>query len=123
MDRRDFLRPRTLAQTAGHLVGAVEAVRTAVREAAPVTGDVALLRVARGAMATTFEVLLPFGTPDGLEAAAAALDEVDRLEDQLTVYRDGSEVSGLNRMASYGPVRVEEGLFRLLELAAEIHCE
>src|SRR5205823_39330 len=63
---------------------------------------------------TTFEVLLPFGTPQALAAAEDALDEIDRLEAQLTVYRESSEVSHLNREAAAGPVVVEDRLFGLL---------
>ena len=74
-------------------------------------------------MATTFEVLLPAGLPEAVAAAEAALDEIDRLEAQLTVYRDDSEVSGLNQFAGAHPVRVEEGLYGLLELAAKLHAE
>jgi thiamine biosynthesis lipoprotein len=71
-------------------------------------------------MATGFEVLIPFGTPHAQEAAEEALNEIDRLEDQLTVYRDTSEVSQLNRRATTEMVVVEERLFRLLELAARL---
>ena len=40
-------------------------------------------------MACEFEVLLNAGQyADGTELAVAALDLIDRLEDQLTVYRD-----------------------------------
>jgi thiamine biosynthesis lipoprotein len=74
-------------------------------------------------MATTFEVMLPFGTPDALAAAEAALDAIDRLEAQLTVYRDTSEVSRLNRAAPHAAVPVEPGLFELLGLAARITAE
>jgi thiamine biosynthesis lipoprotein len=79
-----------------------------------------LLSFARQAMATRFEVLLPYGTPDALFLAEAALDEVDRLEQQMTVYRDSSEISLLNRLAAGRPIVVEERLFGLLELAREI---
>ena len=48
---------------------------------------------------------------------------IDDLEDQLTVYRDNSEVSRLNRTAFAAPVPVEDGLFDLLELAARITTE
>jgi thiamine biosynthesis lipoprotein len=68
-------------------------------------------------MATTFEVLVPYGTPGALDAAEAALNEVDRLEGQLTVYRETSEVSRLNRLAAVTAVPVEEGLYQLLALA------
>jgi thiamine biosynthesis lipoprotein len=88
----------------------------------PVT-DVTVLRASRRAMATTFEVLLPFGTPLAQPAAEAALDLIDDLEDQLTVYRDHSEVSRLNATAADGPVEVERRLFDLFELAARITRE
>ena len=82
--------------------------------------DVAVLRASRRAMATHFEVILPFGTPNAQEAAIAALDRIDELEDQLTVYRDHSEVSRLNATATSEPVEVETGLFDLLERCAHI---
>jgi thiamine biosynthesis lipoprotein len=85
--------------------------------------DIALLRVWRRAMATTFEIALPYGTPDGLAAAEDALDQIDALESQLTVYRADSDVSELNRRASREPVPVESGLFSLLQLAAAISQE
>ncbi len=69
-------------------------------------------------MATTFEVALPAGTPDAVAAASDALDLVDELEDQLTVYRDTSEVSQLNATAADAPVVVEDRLFGLLQHAA-----
>ena len=80
-----------------------------------------LIRVSRRAMATTFEVALPYGTPDALAAAEDALDLIDALEDQLTVYRDHSEVSRLNAAAPAGrPVVVEPNLFDLLTFAAAL---
>lgn len=75
----------------------------------------ALIRVSRRAMATTFEVAFPYGTRDAIPAAEAALDLIDDLEDQLTVYRDHSEISCLN--ASGGAV-VEPRLFDLLTRCA-----
>lgn len=118
MNRRDFLHPRHLAQTTGGVAGLVHELH-AEPPSVPAP-EIALLRFARPAMATTFEVLLPFGTPSALPAAHAALDEIDRLEAQLTVYRDSSEVSQLNRLAASEPVPVEEGLFDLLQLADRI---
>ncbi len=81
-----------------------------------------LVRVGRRAMACEFEVLLNAGQyADGIELAVAALDRVEQLEDQLTVYRESSEISQLNRAAATGAVRVESRLFELLELAVQIH--
>jgi thiamine biosynthesis lipoprotein len=87
--------------------------------AAPVV-DVAVLRAARRAMATTFEVLLPFGSPLAQPAAEAALDLVDELEDQLTVFRDHSEVSRLNATAADHAVAAAPNLFDLIEFAAHV---
>jgi thiamine biosynthesis lipoprotein len=74
-------------------------------------------------MATVFQVLLTWGTPRGDAAATAALDLIERLEAQLTVFRDGSEVSRLNRLAAHAEVPVEPGLFNLLALAARLSQE
>lgn len=116
MNRRRFLRSRQLAGAAGTLI-------VPVPEVDPVPGDLTLIRVSRRAMATRFEVALPFGTPDALAAAEDALDLIDDLEDQLTVYRDHSEVSRLNATAATGPVAVEPNLFDLLSRAAVLTNE
>jgi FAD:protein FMN transferase len=100
MNRRDFLRAQT-----PELVTDFE---------------VTLLRFARAAMATVFELLLPWGTPNADSAAADVFDRIDRLESQLTVFRETSEVSRLNRMAAAAPVPVESRLFDLLCLAGRI---
>ncbi len=80
-------------------------------------GHLALVRVSRRAMATTFEIAIPYGTPHAIEAGEAALDLIDRLEDQLTVYRDTSEVSRLN---AAGAAVVEPNLFDLLQRCATL---
>lgn len=79
-----------------------------------------LLVASRPAMGSFFEVRLPAALPGGVELAARALDLVEALEAQLTVYRDDSEVSRLNATAHEGPVPVEAGLFDLLERAVEL---
>jgi len=122
MHRRDFLHPRQIALTAGQALGAL--ARDPLREdTSPETSGepaAALLRFSRRCMATGFEVVFPFGTPEATDRARQAFDLLDRLESQLTVYRDSSEVSHLNRLAPFQSVRVEPGLFALLRLAAEI---
>ena len=81
--------------------------------------EFSLVRVSRRAMATTFEVAIPVGSqPDPVAAAEDALDLIDELEDQLTVYRDLSEVSRLNASASAGFVEIEPQLFDLLARCA-----
>jgi FAD:protein FMN transferase len=82
-------------------------------------GEFALVRVSRRAMATTFEIAIPAGSHrDPVAAATAALDLIDDLEDQMTVYRDHSDVSQLNAVAADGPVVVEPQLFELFARCA-----
>lgn len=127
MNRRDFLHPRRLARSASAVLGTLDAQNdTDVvlgEQEAWGADELTLLRVARQAMATTFEVVLPFGIPDAQAAALAAFDEIDRLEAQLTVYHADSEVSRLNSRAANRDIPVEEKLFRLLELAKRIYTE
>jgi FAD:protein FMN transferase len=93
-------------------------------ESAYVEDDAYLFQMARRAMACDFELLLNVGQyPQGADTAFEALNLVEELESQLTVYRDTSEVSQLNRTAHLKPVIVEQRLFELLQLAAAIHEE
>src|SRR5262245_38061440 len=119
MNRRRFLRSKYLAEAAGALL----IPDVDVPDADAGAGDLTLIRVSRRAMATTFEISLPFGTPDAIAAAEDALDLIDSLEDQLTVYRDDSEVSRLNAAAPAGPVVVEDGLFDLMAQAGRLTNE
>jgi thiamine biosynthesis lipoprotein len=82
-----------------------------------------LIRAHRAAMGSYFEVRLPAGTPGAVDLACRALDLIDELENQLTVYRDDSEISRLNAMAHLGPVAVEPRLFSLLETAVALSRE
>ncbi len=82
-----------------------------------------LVRVHRPAMGSAFEVRLPAGTPGAVDLACRALDLIEALETQLTVYRDDSEVSRLNATAHLGPVAVEAGLFGLLQDAVTLSRE
>jgi thiamine biosynthesis lipoprotein len=72
-------------------------------------------------MACRFEVTLSDEDARHVAAARAALDEVDRIEDALTVFRDSSEVAGVNREAGAGPVAVSSLLFDLLSLSRRLH--
>ena len=113
MNRRSFLQPPQL----GALLSPFAALSPSPDET-PLASDYSLTRFSRRAMATRFEIALPLGTPDAHAAADAALDLIDELEDQMTVYREESEVSQLNRRAADEPVIVEKGLFELFERSA-----
>ncbi|HUT14156.1 MAG TPA: FAD:protein FMN transferase [Thermoguttaceae bacterium] len=82
------------------------------------------LRVSRRAMACEFEIRFSAGRYEhGTEAALKALDLVDALEEQLSVFREDSEISRINRTAAEEPVEVEPDLFELLRLAVRLHGE
>lgn len=78
------------------------------------------LHVSRTAMACRFEITLPQTAQAGVRVASAALDEVARLEQQLTVFRAASEVSYVNQNAAVQAVKVEPALFALLRLCQEL---
>ena len=87
---------------------------------APVNGSYSLLNASRPLMGSYFEVRIGTSVPGGAELASRALDVVEALEAQLTVYRDDSEVARLNASAHLGPVEVEADLFALLTRAVAI---
>lgn len=82
-----------------------------------------LLRVSRRAMATTFEVALHYGTPDGIAAAESALDLIGEIESWMTVFNDESEVCQVNREAASRAVVVSKPLFDLLTQCAALSAE
>lgn len=86
----------------------------------PASASYDLIKATRSAMGSYFEVRLPFGLPAAADLATRALDRIDELEDQLTVYRDTSEVAKLNASAGTEPRPVEPGLFRLLQRAVDL---
>jgi len=75
-------------------------------------------------MATRFEIVLHGGNPVALRAAGEeALDEIDRIEAQLSLYRNTSEIAHVNTRAAHEPVRVSPPVFRLLEHAQRLSSE
>jgi FAD:protein FMN transferase len=81
-----------------------------------------LMEISRPAMAVEFQIYLNAGQqPRAPQAALHALDLVESLEEQLSVYREHSEVSRINRRAALEPVAVEPQLFRLLDQCLAIH--
>ena len=82
------------------------------------------VRVARQAMATRFEIVLHGDSPVSLRAAGEeALEEIDRIEARLSLYRPSSEISLVNAHAAREPVRVSPATFRLIEHAARLSAE
>jgi FAD:protein FMN transferase len=54
-------------------------------------------------------------------AAEAALDEIDRIEAQLSFYRSTSQISELNARAAAAPVRVDPAVFEFLQQAERLY--
>ena len=81
------------------------------------------VRLAIHAMATRFELVLHGENAVYLRAAGEeALNEIKRLEAQLSFYRPTSDVSRINAHAAQRPVSVEPRLFELLSTAKTMHC-
>ena len=81
------------------------------------------VHVNRTAMACRFEVTLPIDDRAAVAVGTSALDQIDELEAQLSVFRDSSEVSFINREAGNRMVQVEPALFDLLSLCKKLHEE
>jgi len=114
--RRDFLTGRSAADAmADALGGAIPS--------GPI-GGAYLVRVTRRAMACEFEVQLNAGQyKNDTRHALDALDLIDRFEDQLSYFREESELNRVNRRAADEPVRVEPELFGIIELGLKLHTE
>ena len=112
-------------------------------DSTPAAESHCLVHISRRAMACEFEVCLPAGRfsedrpdhaggedptdcpahPNADETALEALDLVDTLEEQMSVFRPTSEISRINLLASQGPVEVEPRLLAILQQAVELSRE
>ena len=82
------------------------------------------ISLACSAMATRFEMILHGENEVSLRAAGEeAIAEIERLEQQLSLYRPSSEVAALNTRAARGPVRVSAPVFALLKHAKQLSHE
>jgi thiamine biosynthesis lipoprotein len=78
------------------------------------------LTVARNAMATRFECVLVGRDDRALRAAGEeALDEIQRIEAQLSLYKPESQIAQINARAAEERVRVSPDIFALLLWARE----
>lgn len=117
--RRDFLTGRALQQVVAATGEATaEAFVNALGEPEPRAYDT--LRLETRAMATTWSVILEPGAPERVMLASDALSLVHELESQLSVYREDSAVSRINRLAAEEPQTLDPELFGLLTRCAEL---
>ena len=98
-----------------------ELLKFSGRQRAPQDGY--WLHLSRPAMACRFEITLPMSDHSGAAVARDALAEADRLEAQLTIFNESSEVSLINRTAATRWVAVEPSLFALLLLCRQLSRE
>ena len=120
-NRRQFLSGRAAADAVGDWADARLATDENLGPPCDPTKTPYLIRFSRRAMACQFEVVLQADRDRrGQTAALEALDLVEALEAQMTIYRDASEVSRINQSAAARPFCVEPRLFELFERAVEI---
>ena len=124
-NRRDFLKGQAAIDALeGFADGYKAELPRTEQPALQAPQETYLLEIARDAMAVEFQVLLNASQQSAAaESAVAALDLVERLEAQLTVYRESSEVSRINQRAFEEAVVVEPRLFALFQLALQISRE
>jgi len=80
------------------------------------------VRLAFGAMATRFEIVILDADPVHAQAAAEeAKREILRVESQCNFYSPASELSKINRNAGLGPVRCSAAMMRILTACEELH--
>lgn len=124
--RRDFLRGRAALGAAADAVEASidSVVGQETKETPKPLERSQVLVMSRRAMACEFELRLNTRHQrHDTEAGMAALDLVEQLEDQLTVYRQTSELIEINRVAAKVAMPVEAELFGLLQLCDRLHGE
>jgi len=77
------------------------------------------VKLAHEAMATRFEIVLHGDNPVSLRAAGEeALEEIEWVESQLSIYRSDSQIHHANHRAASEPVKLEPTVFQLLQ-----HCQ
>ncbi len=92
----------------------------------PINSDMPLPRIgktfcfkeSRPCMGSLLEITLYDTETDRCrQAMRAAFDEILRLEDLLSPFKPGSELSRINRMAPYGPVKADPEMVALIQQA------
>jgi thiamine biosynthesis lipoprotein len=83
-----------------------------------------LKRFYHEAMATTYEIIMVEDDENyARQAAAAAFNEVDRLEGELSRYIENSDISRINNLPANEPLRLGLDAFDCLELGCRLYYE
>ncbi len=121
--RRDFLSGRAAVRSIEQAGEKLADELLPHAESPPAPAGRETVRLGKQAMACDFDVILNPGLPGAIAPASDALDLINVLEDQLSVYREHSELSCVNRDAAAAAVEVEPELYELLRRAARISEE
>jgi thiamine biosynthesis lipoprotein len=81
-------------------------------------------RFSHEAMATTFEILIVHEDEHyARQAATAAFNEVDRLEDELSRFRENSDITRINSLPARQPLQIGLDAFECLKLSVRMYAE
>ncbi|MBL8814773.1 MAG: FAD:protein FMN transferase [Planctomyces sp.] len=117
--RRDLLKfVRGIPKPSGSPEPIVEDEPQLRGRAQPVGGNT--VRLGIRAMACEFAAILNPGSPEQIPVVGEALECVPQIENWLSIYRPGSEISELNRRAVDEQIRVNPSFFRLLSLSKDL---
>lgn len=121
--RRDFLQGRAAVRAAAEKAQAWVDSASELLGASTTQGSVAHVHASRRAMACEFSVQYHEIDREMSEEVLAAFDVIEAVEDQLTIYRDQSEVIEINQQATDQPVEIDDELFELIQLCQQLHRE
>lgn len=121
--RRDFLQGRAAVRVAANK--AQEWVDSAAEllSSHTETETAAHVVASRRAMACEFALQYHEADSELTEAMLAAFDTIERIETQLTIYREHSEVLDINDRAADVAIEVDARLFSLLQLCQQLFQE
>ncbi|HMP17277.1 MAG TPA: hypothetical protein PKD72_09660, partial [Gemmatales bacterium] len=86
--------------TAGQVLSLAREMAPGVASVEPEEAELTLVRYARPAMGTVFEIVLPFGHAVPSTYLEEAFDQVEEIEGWMSIYRSDSEVSEVNARAA-----------------------
>ena len=121
--RREFLSGRGAAQSLAAKLQAFTQPGDERPASTTVNRQQLHVEATRRAMACEFQITYHQEDTHAAEPVMQALDLIEHLEAQLTIYRSTSEVIEINRTAVAGPVQVEPHLFALLQQCQRLHAE
>ena len=120
--RRDFLQGRVSIDAGPATKSTDEKLAKPVHQSQSLTRANYLQHFSKRAMACEFELFFNLNQYDQSgNAAGAAFEVIDRLESQLSVYREDSEVSLMNQTASEAPFTPSPAVRDLLSRSFELH--